>query len=127
VLLGAVTLIAVALTAAAVFAVVSLIAARREAEFGTMLALGATPSRIRSLVVGSAVKLALAASRLSMPLLYAVIRAAQASSQVDVEWSWSSWLGALTVLVLVMASAVTTPARRAANTSLVTLMSSAAL
>ena len=115
-------LIAVAGTAAlllgviGVYSVVSYAAAGRVREFGVRLALGAAPSRVRSMVLGDGVRLvavgtvvgllaALAATRFLRALLYEVEPTSVAEFAI-----------ATTLLAVVTLLATLLPARRAAQT-----------
>jgi ABC-type antimicrobial peptide transport system permease subunit len=105
--------LALGLAALGVFGVITLIAAERTTEVGIRLALGATPSRVLGLVVGHALKLALAGiavgavvALLLRPVLKAQLFGVGAADPL-------TYLGVALALTLTALGAALIPARRA--------------
>ena len=105
--------LALGLAALGVFGVITLIAAERTTEVGIRLALGATPSRVLGLVVGHALKLALAgiaigavAALLLRPVLKAQLFGVGAADPL-------TYVGVALALTITALAAALIPARRA--------------
>ena len=105
--------LALGLAALGVFGVITLIAAERTTEVGIRLALGATPSRVLGLVVGHALKLALAgiaigavAALLLRPVLKAQLFGVGAADPL-------TYVGVALALTITALGAALIPARRA--------------
>ncbi|MEX2661401.1 MAG: ABC transporter permease [Vicinamibacterales bacterium] len=112
-LVGVFGVMALGLAALGVFGVITLIAAERTTEVGIRLALGATPSQVLHLVLGQALKLALAgigigavAALIVSPMLEAQLFGVRAADPL-------TYLGVALALVLTSVLGALVPARRA--------------
>jgi ABC-type antimicrobial peptide transport system permease subunit len=112
-LVGVFGVLALGLAALGVFGVITLIAAERTTEVGIRLALGATPSQVLHLVLGQALKLALAgigigaaAALVATPLLEAQLFGVRPMDPV-------TYVGVALALALTSVLGALLPARRA--------------
>ena len=113
VMLGVFAAVAVLLTVAGLYGLMSYLVAQRTREIGIRMALGSTPGRTRALVIGqggrlvgvglvAGLVLAVWLTRLLSGLLYGV-------SPLDP----ATWIGAVAVLAVTAGAALILPARRA--------------
>jgi putative ABC transport system permease protein len=118
-LMGAFAVLALVLSAVGVYGVMAYMTAARSREIGIRMALGASRGAVVRMVVGDALRLALAAVAIGLvaaPLAIAVARA----WVVGLDRSHPAVLAAVAALLtLVCAGAAAIPARRAANTAAV--------
>jgi putative ABC transport system permease protein len=104
------------------YAVIAYSAARRTQEMGVRLALGAAPEDVLKLVVGQAVKLALAGLAIGLPVAVVLTRVMSSAVQVVVALDWTVFAGFTLLLVAAAALAGYVPARRAAGVDPVTAL-----
>jgi hypothetical protein len=122
VLFGAVALIALLLTSAGLYALTAFESARRRQEMGVRLALGATASDLKNLVVGAALRpVAIGAVAGLLVGWWAATLLRAFLFEVDVH---DPWTFGLVVLVLFVASGLAAwlPAKRAARTDPVAVL-----
>jgi putative ABC transport system permease protein len=96
------------------YAVIAYSAARRTQEMGVRLALGAAPRDVLKLVVGQAVKLALAGLAIGLPAAILLTWGMSSAVQGVVALDWTVFAGFSLLLVCSAALAGYVPARRAA-------------
>lgn len=115
VLLGVTGWLALLLAAAGVYGVISYVTARRTAEIGVRMALGASPRRIQALIFRQALQLA--AAGITAGLLIAVSLGRTLSHILAGVQEGSAWLTILAVAVVTAAATLACwlPARRASR------------
>jgi putative ABC transport system permease protein len=113
-LFGVLALLALALAATGLYALLSFLVARRRHELGIRIALGATGSRLRSLVLGESLRLLAAGSALGLALAAALSRLLSSQLYGVSPADPAAHLMALLLLGLVVALASLQPAGRAA-------------
>jgi ABC-type antimicrobial peptide transport system permease subunit len=118
-LIGAFALLALVLTAVGVYGVIAYLTTARSREIGIRMALGASRRDVMRMVVGGAMRLALAGVAIGVVAAPAAIAAARAWV-VGLDRSHPATLAAVAALLMIVcALAAAIPARRAANAALV--------
>jgi len=107
-------LLALVLALSGTYAVIAYSAARRTQEMGVRLALGAAPDDVLKLVVGQAIRLALAGLAIGLPAAILLTRVMSSAVQGVVALDWTVFAGFTLLLVASAALAGYVPARRAA-------------
>jgi ABC-type antimicrobial peptide transport system permease subunit len=114
--------LALVLALSGTYAVIAYSAARRTQEMGVRLALGAAPEDVLKLVVGQAVRLALAGLAIGLPAAILLTRVMSSAVQGVVALDWTVFAGFTLLLVASAALAGYVPARRAASVDPVTAL-----
>jgi putative ABC transport system permease protein len=114
--------LALVLALSGTYAVIAYSAARRTQEMGVRLALGAAPRDVLKLVVGQAVRLALAGLAIGLPAAILLTRVMSSAVLGVVALDWTVFAGFTLLLVASAALAGYVPARRAAGVDPVTAL-----
>jgi predicted permease len=114
--------LALVLALSGTYAVIAYSAARRTQEMGVRLALGAAPRDVLKLVVGQAVRLALAGLAIGLPAEILLTRVMSSAVLGVVALDWTVFAGFTLLLVASAALAGYVPARRAAGVDPVTAL-----
>ncbi len=114
--------LALVLSLSGTYAVIAYSAARRTQEMGVRLALGAAPEDVLKLVVGQAVRLALAGLGIGLPAAILLTHVMSSAVYGVVALDWTVFAGFTLLLVASAALAGYVPARRAARVDPVTAL-----
>ncbi len=114
--------LALVLALSGTYAVIAYSAARRTQEMGVRLALGAAPQDVLKLVVGQAVRLALAGLAIGLPAAILLTHVMSSAVYGVVALDWTVFAGFTLLLVASAALAGYVPARRAAGVDPVTAL-----
>jgi putative ABC transport system permease protein len=112
-LLSSFAALALLLAAIGIYGVMSYVVAQREHEFGIRMALGASPSKMSSLVISGGLKLALVGVAIGLALAIALAQLMKGLVFGISVWDPLTFAGAAAVLVAVAIVACYIPARRA--------------
>lgn len=115
-------LLALTLGGVGLYGVSSYAVARRTREFGIRMALGATPSSVRRLVLGQGLKLTLTGAAVGVAGAALVVQAVQAALYGTTTGDLRPYLLALVVILSSSAIAAWIPARRARDTEVSTTL-----